>query len=59
MIECLLKLGMTQAQIAKCVGVTQGAISHIKSGTVRDVKASLYLELRRLLDAKQADVAAQ
>jgi len=47
-IDDLVSLGMTQADIAKKIGVSQPTVSNIKSGNIRDLLHSNGCALVRL-----------
>lgn len=54
-IEKLIKKGMSQAEIAKACGLTQGAISAIVNGKRKDVRLSTYTKIMQLFESISSD----
>ena len=50
-IEKLIKKGMSQAEIAKACGLTQGAISAIVNGKRKDLRLSTYIKIIQLFES--------
>ncbi len=51
-LSILRQRGMTQAEIAAAIGLTQGAISAIEVGRRKDVRLSTYQKLIDLVNQK-------
>lgn len=54
LIAALIRMGMTQMQIAACSGMTQSSVSKVSRGDVKDVMSQSYRKLKALHDEVQA-----
>jgi transcriptional regulator with XRE-family HTH domain len=54
-LSILRQRGMTQAEIAAAIGLTQGAISAIEIGKRKDVRLSTYQKLIELVNQPVAN----
>ncbi|WP_038369391.1 helix-turn-helix domain-containing protein [Brackiella oedipodis] len=47
-IKHLIRKGFTQQEIADFTGISQGAISQIKSGKAKNIRANTFLKINEL-----------
>lgn len=54
LVHALLRMGLTQAEIAAHAGLAQSTVSKVARGAVRDVLSRSYLQLKALYDEMSA-----
>lgn len=51
--------GLTQAEVAKAIGITQGTISKIERGVTKELRSSAFQRLQKLHRSKVAQLEEQ